>query len=124
MDFDFPRDITNTLARLRTDNYKGMKTLPGGTRARPYCKNCPETQLIPKHTTDILKIGLLPDRDLLRETLYISEAPSLAAVVLQTFDNIKDSLNNPWTRHHHHHQVISAAKSKFTFSENNKSRIN
>ncbi|GFX28123.1 hypothetical protein TNCV_424501 [Trichonephila clavipes] len=57
--------------------------------------NIEDLQLTPNHilecptvTTKLLKIGLVPLRDSLRELLYNPDAPRIAAAVIKTFDGI------------------------------------
>ncbi|GFS84960.1 RNA-directed DNA polymerase from mobile element jockey [Trichonephila clavipes] len=49
-EFDCPRIITSTIARLRTEHLKGMKIHPDKTRSYVQCKHCPDLQLTPNHT--------------------------------------------------------------------------
>ncbi|GFW42395.1 probable RNA-directed DNA polymerase from transposon BS [Trichonephila clavipes] len=44
-EFDCPRIITSTIARLRTEHLKGMKIHPDKTRSYVQCKHCPDLQL-------------------------------------------------------------------------------
>ncbi|GFS56803.1 probable RNA-directed DNA polymerase from transposon BS [Trichonephila clavipes] len=48
-EFDCPRIITSTIARLRTEHLKGMKIHPDKTRSYVQCKHCPDLQLTPNH---------------------------------------------------------------------------
>ncbi|GFU46868.1 hypothetical protein TNCV_640211 [Trichonephila clavipes] len=41
-EFDGPRIITSTIARLRTEHLKGMKIHPDKTRSYVQCKHCPD----------------------------------------------------------------------------------
>ncbi|GFV94323.1 hypothetical protein TNCV_2267771 [Trichonephila clavipes] len=89
-EFDCPRIITSTIARLRTEHLKGMKT-----RSYVQCKHCPDLQLTPHHilecptvATKLLKMGRVPLRDSLRELLYSPDAPRIAEAVIKTFDGI------------------------------------
>ncbi|GFW81194.1 hypothetical protein TNCV_4805621 [Trichonephila clavipes] len=73
-EFDCPRIITSTIARLRTEHLKGMKIHPDKTRSYVQCKHCPDLQLTPNHilecptvATKLLKMGMVPLRDSLRE---------------------------------------------------------
>ncbi|GFS98317.1 RNase H domain-containing protein [Trichonephila clavipes] len=72
-EFDCPRIITSTIARLRTEHLKGMKIHPDKTRSYVQCKHCPDLQLTPNHilecptvATKLLKMGMVPLRDSLR----------------------------------------------------------
>ncbi|GFX35074.1 putative RNA-directed DNA polymerase from transposon BS [Trichonephila clavipes] len=83
-EFDCPRIITSTIARLRTEHLKGMKIHPDKTRSYVQCKHCPDLQLTPNHilecptvATTLLKMGMVPLRDSLRELLYSPDAPML-----------------------------------------------
>ncbi|GFX14118.1 hypothetical protein TNCV_1766141 [Trichonephila clavipes] len=42
-EFDCPRIITSTIARLRTEHLKGMKIHPDKTRSYVQCKHCPSS---------------------------------------------------------------------------------
>ncbi|GFW00920.1 reverse transcriptase domain-containing protein [Trichonephila clavipes] len=95
MGFDCPRIITSTIARLRTEHLKGMKIHPDKTRSYVLCKHCPDLQLTPNHilecptvATKLLKMGMFPLRDSLRELLYSPDAPRIAEAVIKTFDGI------------------------------------
>ncbi|GFU81347.1 hypothetical protein TNCV_738971, partial [Trichonephila clavipes] len=94
-EFDCPRIITSSIARLRTEHLKGMKIHPDKTRSYVQCKHCPDLQLTPNHilecptvATKLLKMGMLPLRDSLRELLYSPDAPRIAEAVIKTFDGI------------------------------------
>ncbi|GFX72157.1 probable RNA-directed DNA polymerase from transposon BS [Trichonephila clavipes] len=94
-EFDCPRIITSTIARLRTEHLKGMKIHPDKTRSYVQCKHCPDLQLTPNHilecptvATKLLKMGIVPLRDSLRELLYSPDAPRIAEAVIKTFDGI------------------------------------
>ncbi|GFV34528.1 hypothetical protein TNCV_1448341 [Trichonephila clavipes] len=65
------------------------------TRSYVQCKNCPDLQLTPNHilecstvATKLLKMGMVPLRDSLREILYSPDAPRIAEAVIKTFDGI------------------------------------
>ncbi|GFT66184.1 cytochrome P450 4V2 [Trichonephila clavipes] len=90
-EFDCPRIITSTIARLRTEHLKGRKIHPDKVQ----CKHCPDLQLTPNHilecptvATKLLKMGMVPLRDSLRELLYSPDAPRIAEAVIKTFDGI------------------------------------
>ncbi|GFS96420.1 RNase H domain-containing protein [Trichonephila clavipes] len=94
-EFDCPRIITSTIARLRTGHLKGMKIHPDKTRSYVQCKHCPDLQLTPNHilecptvATKLLKMGMVPLRDSLWELLYSPDAPRIAEAVIKTFDGI------------------------------------
>ncbi|GFV98243.1 hypothetical protein TNCV_4450001 [Trichonephila clavipes] len=91
-EFDCPRTITSTIARLRTEHLKGMKIHPDKTRTYVQCKHCPDLQLTPNHiltvATKLLKMEMVPLRDSLREILYSPDAPRIAEAVIKTFDGI------------------------------------
>ncbi|GFW45658.1 RNase H domain-containing protein [Trichonephila clavipes] len=94
-EFDSPRIITSTIARLRTEHLKGIKIHPDKTRSYVHCKHCPDLQLSPNHilecptvATKLLKMRMVPLRDSLREILYSPDAPRIAEAVIQTFDGI------------------------------------
>ncbi|GFT84573.1 hypothetical protein TNCV_714241 [Trichonephila clavipes] len=94
-EFDCPRIITSTIARLRTEHLKGMKIHLDKTRSYVQGKHCPDLRLTPNHilecptvTTKLLKIGMVPLRDSLRELLYSPDAPRIAEAVIKTFDGI------------------------------------
>ncbi|GFV01516.1 probable RNA-directed DNA polymerase from transposon BS [Trichonephila clavipes] len=94
-EFDCSRIITSTIARLRTEHLKGMKIHPDKTRSYVQCKHCPDLQLTPNHilecptvATKLLKMGMVPLRDSLRELLYSPDAPRIAEAVIKTFDGI------------------------------------
>ncbi|GFV72794.1 hypothetical protein TNCV_2713861 [Trichonephila clavipes] len=94
-EFDCPRIITSTIARLRTEHLKDMKIHPDKTRSYVQCKHCPDLQLTPNHilecptvATKLLKMGMVPLRDSLRELLYSPDAPRIAEAVIKTFDGI------------------------------------
>ncbi|GFX95298.1 probable RNA-directed DNA polymerase from transposon BS [Trichonephila clavipes] len=94
-EFDCPRIITSTIARLRTEHLKGMKIHPDKTRSYVQCKHCPDLQLTPNHilecptiATKLLKMGMVPLRDSLRELLYSPDANRIAEAVIKTFDGI------------------------------------
>ncbi|GFV32862.1 RNase H domain-containing protein [Trichonephila clavipes] len=66
-EFDVPRILTSTIARLRTEHLKGMKIHPDKTRSYVQCKHCPDLQLTPNHilecptvATKLLKMGMVP----------------------------------------------------------------
>ena len=66
-DFDCPRILTSTFARLRTGLFKRMRILPNKTRTYIPCKNCSYAQLTLDHileclalTPHILQLGLVP----------------------------------------------------------------
>ncbi|GFW36592.1 RNase H domain-containing protein [Trichonephila clavipes] len=94
-EFDCPRIITSTIARLRTEHLKGMKIHPDKTRSYVQCKHCPDLHLTPNHilecptvATKLLKMGMVPLRDSLRELLYSPDAPRIAEAVIKTFNGI------------------------------------
>ncbi|GFS51658.1 RNase H domain-containing protein [Trichonephila clavipes] len=94
-EFDCLRIITSTIARLRTEHLKGMKIHPHKTRSYVQCKQCPDLQLTPNHilecptvATKLLKMGMVPLRDSLREILYNPDAPRIAKAVIKTFGGI------------------------------------
>ncbi|GFW81274.1 RNase H domain-containing protein [Trichonephila clavipes] len=94
-EFDFPRIITSTIARLRTEHLEGMKIHPDKTRLCVQCKHCPDLQLKPNHflecptvATKLLKMGMVPLRDSLREILSSPDAPRIAEAVIKTFVGI------------------------------------
>ncbi|GFW16931.1 hypothetical protein TNCV_2760591 [Trichonephila clavipes] len=94
-EFDCPLIITSTIARLRIEHLKGMKIHPDKTRSYVQCKHCPDLQLTPNHilecptvATKLLKMGMVPLRDSLRELLYSPDAPRIAEAVIKTFDGI------------------------------------
>ncbi|GFY05450.1 RNase H domain-containing protein [Trichonephila clavipes] len=94
-EFDCPRIITSTIARLRTEHLKGMKIHPDKTRSYVQCKHCPDLLLTPNHilecptvATKLLKMGMVPLRDSLQELLYSPDAPRIAEAVIKTFDGI------------------------------------
>ncbi|GFS86172.1 hypothetical protein TNCV_660611 [Trichonephila clavipes] len=72
-----------------------MKIRPDKTRSYVQCKHCPDLQLTPNHilefstvATELLKLGMVPLRDSLRELLYSPDAPKIAEAVIKTFDGI------------------------------------
>ncbi|GFW39672.1 uncharacterized protein TNCV_3188431 [Trichonephila clavipes] len=74
---------------------KGKKIHPDKTRSYVQCKHCPDLQLTPNHilecptvATKLLKMGMVPLRDSLRELLYSPDAPRIAEAVIKTFDGI------------------------------------
>ncbi|GFV47289.1 hypothetical protein TNCV_4829451 [Trichonephila clavipes] len=80
---------------LRKQNGIGMKIHPDKTRSYVQCKHCPDLQLTPNHilecptvATKLLKMGMVPLRDSLRELLYSPDAPRIAEAVIKTFDGI------------------------------------
>ncbi|GFX31874.1 RNase H domain-containing protein [Trichonephila clavipes] len=94
-EFDCPRIITSTVARLRTKHLKGMKIHPDKTRSYVQCKHCPDLQLTPNHilecptvATKLLQMGMVPLRDSLPELLYSPNAPRIAEALIKTFDGI------------------------------------
>ncbi|GFY02786.1 hypothetical protein TNCV_3506661 [Trichonephila clavipes] len=94
-EFDSPRIIASTIARLKTEHLKGMKIHPDKTRSNVQFKHCPDLQLTPNHilecptvATKLLKMGMVPQRDSLRELLYSPDAPRIAEAVIKTFDGI------------------------------------
>ncbi|GFW45835.1 hypothetical protein TNCV_4495551 [Trichonephila clavipes] len=61
-EFDCPRIITSTIARLRTEHLKGMKIHPDKTRSYVQCKHCPDLPThaqshlgMPKHRNKVTK---------------------------------------------------------------------
>ncbi|GFX45104.1 hypothetical protein TNCV_3431521 [Trichonephila clavipes] len=87
--------IVKSIARLRPEHFKGMKIHPDKTRSYVQCKHCPDLQLTPNHilecptiATKLLKMGMVPLRDSLREILYSPDAPRIAEAVIKTFDGI------------------------------------
>ncbi|GFX01184.1 RNase H domain-containing protein [Trichonephila clavipes] len=96
-EFDCPRIITSTIARLRTEHLKGMKIHPDKTRSYVQCKHCPDLQLTPNHilecpivAIELLKMGMVPLRDSLREILYSPDAPRIAEAVMKTSTEFSD----------------------------------
>ncbi|GFX48103.1 RNase H domain-containing protein [Trichonephila clavipes] len=94
-EFDCPRIITSTIARLRAEHLKGMKIHPDKTRSYVQCKHCPDLQLTSNHilecptvATKLLKMGMVPLRNSLQEILYSHDAPRIAEAVIKTFDGI------------------------------------
>ncbi|GFS60166.1 hypothetical protein TNCV_2826811 [Trichonephila clavipes] len=94
-EFDCPRIITSTIARLRNEHLKGMKIHPDKTILYVQCKDCPDLQLTPNHilecptvATKLLKMGMVPLKDSLQELLYSPNAPRIAKAVIKTFDGI------------------------------------
>ncbi|GFX52346.1 RNase H domain-containing protein [Trichonephila clavipes] len=95
-EFDCPQIITSTIARLRTEHLKGMKIHPDKTRSYVQCcKHCPDLQLTPNPileyptvATKLLKMGMVPLRDSLREILYSPDAFRIAEAVIKTSDGI------------------------------------
>ncbi|GFV43773.1 RNase H domain-containing protein [Trichonephila clavipes] len=92
-EFDCPRIITSTIARLRTEHLKSIH--PDKTRSCVQYKHCPDLQLTPNHilecptvATKLLKMGMVPLRNSLRELLYSPDAPRIAEAVIKTFDGI------------------------------------
>ncbi|GFW17927.1 RNase H domain-containing protein [Trichonephila clavipes] len=86
-EFDCPRIITSTIARLRTELLKGMKIHPDKTISYVQCKHCPDLQLTPNHilecptvATKLQKMGMVPLRDSLRKILYSPDAPQIAEI--------------------------------------------
>ncbi|GFX45273.1 hypothetical protein TNCV_2095581 [Trichonephila clavipes] len=74
-EFDCPRIITSTIARLRTEHLKGRKIHPDKTRSYVQCKHCRELQLTPNHilecptvATKLLKMGIGPSEGLFAGT--------------------------------------------------------
>ncbi|GFU68268.1 hypothetical protein TNCV_833951 [Trichonephila clavipes] len=70
-----------------------MKIPPDKTRSYVQCKHCPDLQLTPNHilecsTTKLLKMGMVPLRNQLRELLYSPDAPRIAEAVIKNFDEI------------------------------------
>ncbi|GFW56596.1 hypothetical protein TNCV_1863061 [Trichonephila clavipes] len=95
MKFDCPQIITSTYARLRTEHLKGKKIHPDKTSSYVQCKHCPDLQLLPNHilegptvATKLLKMGMVPLRDSLREILSSPDAPRIVEAVIKTFDGI------------------------------------
>ncbi|GFW14720.1 hypothetical protein TNCV_1561831 [Trichonephila clavipes] len=93
---DCPRIITSTIARLGAEHIKGMKIHPDKTRSYVQCKHCPDLQLTPNHilecptvATKLLKMGMVPLRDSLRELLYSPDFPRIAEAKIKTFDGIQ-----------------------------------
>ncbi|GFY68606.1 hypothetical protein TNIN_384921 [Trichonephila inaurata madagascariensis] len=84
-DFDSPRVITSTIAKLRTHHYKSMKTHSDKTRSYMQCKSCPEIQPLtpklifecPAFTPRALNLGLTLHLDPLQGILYGQGAPEL-----------------------------------------------
>ncbi|GFX09967.1 hypothetical protein TNCV_4101081 [Trichonephila clavipes] len=93
--FDSPRVISLTIARLRTQLYKGMEIHHDKTRSYK-CKNYPEIQqLTLKHifecssfTPTGLKLSLTPHMEALQEILYSQDSPALPAAVVGVFNRI------------------------------------
>lgn len=77
--YDSPRLITSTIARLRIQHYKVMKIPLDKTRSYLQCKNCQITQpFTPRHIFECpalvpkaLKLGLVPLMKTLQEMLYL-----------------------------------------------------
>ncbi|GFV32651.1 hypothetical protein TNCV_441431 [Trichonephila clavipes] len=68
-EFDCPRIITSTIARLRTEHLKGMKIHPDKTRSYVQCKHCPDLQLgMPNRRNKVSKNGNGPSEGLFAET--------------------------------------------------------
>ncbi|GFV73028.1 hypothetical protein TNCV_3951691 [Trichonephila clavipes] len=94
-EFDCPRIITSTIARLRTEHFKGMKIHQTRQDHMFNAKHCPDLQLTPNHILNAqpsqqswLKMGMVPLRDSLWELLYSPDAPRIAEAVIKTFDGI------------------------------------
>ncbi|GFY10853.1 RNase H domain-containing protein [Trichonephila clavipes] len=90
------RDIEHKCTTITLDDANaGMKIHPDKTRSYVQCKHCPDLQLTPNHilecptvATKLLKMGMVPLRDSLRELLYSPDAPRIAEAVIKTFDGI------------------------------------
>ncbi|GFV17555.1 hypothetical protein TNCV_2385281 [Trichonephila clavipes] len=72
-----------------------MKIHPDKTRSYVQCKHCPDLQLTPNHilecptvATKLLKMGMVPLRDSLRELLYSPDAPRIAEAVINFRRNL------------------------------------
>ncbi|GFW19229.1 hypothetical protein TNCV_255561 [Trichonephila clavipes] len=89
-EFDCPRIITSTIARLRTEHLKGMKIHPDKTRSYVQCNQLTPNHILecPTVATNLLKMGMVLLRDSLRELLYSPDAPRIAEAVIKTFDGI------------------------------------
>ncbi|GFV11413.1 hypothetical protein TNCV_1046321 [Trichonephila clavipes] len=78
---------------MHMSTLRGMKIHTDKTRLYVQCKQCPDLQLTPNHilecptvVTKLLKMGMVPLRDSLRELLYSPDAPRIAEAVIKTFD--------------------------------------
>ncbi|GFY17590.1 transposable element Tc3 transposase [Trichonephila clavipes] len=93
-EFDCPRIITSTIARLRTEHLKGTKIHPDKTRSYVQCQHCPDLQLTPNHISSpnhrnkVTKNGNGPSGGFLRKLLFSPDAPRIAEAVIKTFDGI------------------------------------
>ncbi|GFW75044.1 hypothetical protein TNCV_447501 [Trichonephila clavipes] len=74
---------------------EGHEDSPDKTRSYVQSKHCPDLQLTPNHilecptvATKLLKMGMVPLRDSLREILYSPDAPRIAEAVMKNFDGI------------------------------------
>ncbi|GFQ91617.1 hypothetical protein TNCT_488481 [Trichonephila clavata] len=89
-DLNCPRNLLSTVARLRTDHFKGIKISPDNFRSYPISRNCPPTQLTPDHIFDckaILASRFKPDASL-QEILYSPQAPDLLSLVIGALGSI------------------------------------
>ncbi|GFW58014.1 RNase H domain-containing protein [Trichonephila clavipes] len=85
------REITTTIAKLRTKYFKGMEILSDGSRSYVEYRHCPYTQLDPKHLFSCLSIvGVLfkMDNDCSMVILYSDHAMDVATAVIPAFGNI------------------------------------
>ncbi|GFW81219.1 hypothetical protein TNCV_375681 [Trichonephila clavipes] len=85
-----PRNVSSTIARLRTDNFKGMKISPDNSRFYPICRNCPQTQFTSDHIFDSKAIleSLFKLHASSQDILYSPEAPDQASLVIGAFGSI------------------------------------
>ncbi|GFV71347.1 RNase H domain-containing protein [Trichonephila clavipes] len=90
-ELNYCREITSTINRLRTKHFEGMKILPDGSRSYVEWRQCPATQLDPKHLFSCPSIvGALfkIDNDCCMDILYSDRAMDVATVVIHAFGNI------------------------------------
>ncbi|GFV90115.1 RNase H domain-containing protein [Trichonephila clavipes] len=77
------------------DSTEGHEDSPRQDKVISSMQTCPDLQLTPNHilecptvATKLLKMGMVPLRDSLRELLYIPDAPRIAEAVIKIFDGI------------------------------------
>ncbi|GFW71446.1 RNase H domain-containing protein [Trichonephila clavipes] len=94
-EFDCPRVVASTVVGLRAEHLGGMGIHPDRTGSCVQCGHCPDLQLTPNHilecpavATELLKMGMVPLGDSLRELLYSPDAPRMAEAVIKTFDGV------------------------------------
>ncbi|XP_055944550.1 uncharacterized protein LOC129975513 [Argiope bruennichi] len=88
---NYRRDMTTTLARLRTGHLRGMWIMSDGSRLYVECRHCPGVQLDPEHVFSchsIISALFKIDIDCTRDILYSNKVEDVVKAVLHAFGPI------------------------------------